>query len=170
MQHDNTESNIASNGTELVRIEIGITRVLPNAHVPLIKAVVTMYWPTSDSNATEVEAVHIPVDISMDGPHNTGVASTAMLQVFLRAFPPLGPVVVLLKEFLRNRGLNDPYTGGLGSYGLVLMVLFPLIRQVRRQGDEGHIPYTPPSQPSTPVPSAAGRKRAKSNLQDQCAR
>eukprot|EP00952_Eustigmatos_sp_NYUAD-ZCMA_P009609 39628-Eustigmatos_ZCMA.PRE.1 len=36
--------------------------------------------------------------------------------------PGLRPVVLVLKQFLKERGLMESYSGGLSSYGLVLMV------------------------------------------------
>ena len=35
---------------------------------------------------------------------------------------PLVPLTLILKQFLVAKGLNDPYTGGLSSYGTLLMV------------------------------------------------
>lgn len=35
----------------------------------------------------------------------------------------LPPLVLVLKQFLYEKGLNNTYTGGLGSYCLVLMVI-----------------------------------------------
>lgn len=34
--------------------------------------------------------------------------------------------VLLLKSYLHHRGLNDVYTGGLGSFSLTLMLVFYL--------------------------------------------
>ena len=36
---------------------------------------------------------------------------------------------MLLSVVLQKKGLNDPFTGGLSSYGLVLMVAFALLRR-----------------------------------------
>jgi hypothetical protein len=38
-------------------------------------------------------------------------------------FPALHPLTLVLKQFLVEKGLNDPFTGGLSSYGLVLMLV-----------------------------------------------
>ena len=35
--------------------------------------------------------------------------------------PPLTALVLVLKQLLHERGLNDPYKGGLGAYGLTIM-------------------------------------------------
>lgn len=34
----------------------------------------------------------------------------------------LEPLVLVLKQFLSQRGLNQPFNGGLSSYALILMV------------------------------------------------
>lgn len=39
---------------------------------------------------------------------------------------PLVPLVLVLKQLLVSNGLNDPYTGGLGSHALTLMVAHSL--------------------------------------------
>jgi len=49
-------------------------------------------------------------------------------------------MVLVLKEVLRRKGLNDPFKGGLSSYGLVLMVTFLLLKQrklLNRTNEEG---------------------------------
>lgn len=35
---------------------------------------------------------------------------------------PLRPLVLVIKQFLAQRNLNEVFTGGLGSYGILLMV------------------------------------------------
>lgn len=46
-----------------------------------------------------------------------------------------------LSSDCQSKGLNDPYTGGLSSYGLVLMVAFALLRR-------DHFPPSPSGMPS----------------------
>ena len=41
----------------------------------------------------------------------------------MRKYPSLTPLVLLLKQFLYERGLNNTYTGGLSSYCLTLMIV-----------------------------------------------
>ena len=49
----------------------------------------------------------------------------AVLQVV--AVPPLRPLALAVKAFLRERGLNEVFTGGLSSYSVVNMVLAHLL-------------------------------------------
>jgi len=41
----------------------------------------------------------------------------------MQEFPVLPYLVLLLKQFLNQRDLNDVYTGGLGSYSLILLIV-----------------------------------------------
>ncbi|KDO30275.1 hypothetical protein SPRG_19824 [Saprolegnia parasitica CBS 223.65] len=62
----------------------------------------------------------LEVDISM-GVDKTSV-SDQVIQWFAATYPVFNPVIVLLKEFLHQSGLNKPFEGGLGSYRLYVMV------------------------------------------------
>ena len=44
-----------------------------------------------------------------------------LIQEQIVRHPTLRPVVLLLKMILLKHGLNQPYSGGLNSYSLVLM-------------------------------------------------
>jgi len=41
----------------------------------------------------------------------------------MQEFPALPFLVMVLKQFLYQRDMNDVYTGGLGSYSLILMIV-----------------------------------------------
>jgi len=41
----------------------------------------------------------------------------------MQEFPALHCLVLVLKQFLNQRDLNDVYTGGLGSYSLILLIV-----------------------------------------------
>jgi len=74
-----------------------------------------------------------PVDITFDGPEHGGIGSTTYsARVVKDACEELGlapestPVVQVasvLKELLAQRRLNEPFSGGLSSYGLLLLLL-----------------------------------------------
>jgi hypothetical protein len=63
----------------------------------------------------------LPIDISI------GTANGAEAVDFIRRqvidVPPLRPLTLVVKALLRDRGLNEVFTGGLGSYAVVNMVL-----------------------------------------------
>jgi len=46
-----------------------------------------------------------------------------LIQGYLEEFPALPCLVLVLKQFLNQRDLNDVYTGGLGSYSLILLIV-----------------------------------------------
>jgi len=54
-------------------------------------------------------------------------------------YPPLKPLTLVLKQFLVEKGLNDPFVGGLSSYGLVLMIT-AILQRFFPSGMSG-IPY-----------------------------
>jgi len=64
----------------------------------------------------------IPVDITITHRNHSGCRARTIIQEFLQNYSELRPLVLVLKQFLRQNGLHNPYTGGLGSYCLVLMV------------------------------------------------
>jgi non-canonical poly(A) RNA polymerase PAPD5/7 len=104
---------------------------ITRASIPLVKVVVTVETDLSKSDDGG-NTFRIPFDITFDDPsdpiHN-GIASASLLQTLLEEFYGLRELTLVLKHFLATRGLNDPYIGGLSSYGLVLMILFVLREQ-----------------------------------------
>ncbi|XP_064168239.1 terminal nucleotidyltransferase 4B-like isoform X1 [Anguilla rostrata] len=82
-------------------------KVLDKATVPIIKL--------TDS-FTEVK-----VDISFNV-HN-GVKAAVLIKEFKKKYPVLPYLVLVLKQFLLQRDLNEVFTGGIGSYSLFLMAV-----------------------------------------------
>ena len=60
-------------------------------------------------------------DISFDVAN--GPASAEIVRMNMRRFPALRPLTTVLKAFLQQRALNEVYTGGIGSYALLCMVM-----------------------------------------------
>ncbi|CAM9570357.1 unnamed protein product [Lampetra planeri] len=82
-------------------------KVLDKARVPIIKLT---------DERTEVK-----VDISFNV--DTGVKSARLVKQFIEEYPLLPQLVLVLKQFLLQRDLNEPYTGGVSSYLLVMLVV-----------------------------------------------
>ncbi|KAG9341946.1 hypothetical protein JZ751_018263 [Albula glossodonta] len=82
-------------------------KVLDKATVPIIKL--------TDSY-TDVK-----VDISFNV-HN-GVKAAVLIKDFKKKYPVLPYLVLVLKQFLLQRDLNEVFTGGIGSYSLFLMAV-----------------------------------------------
>lgn len=101
------------------------TRII-DARVPIIKC---DWSPRSDKEQANgsTGSLRLPLDISL------GVANGAAAVGFLRrqviAVPPLRPLTLIIKALLRDKGHNEVFTGGLGSYAVVNMVLAYLMQQ-----------------------------------------
>jgi len=54
---------------------------------------------------------------------HSGPPAAQLMKTYLEALPPLRPLTFVLKYFLAARGLNEPYSGGVGSYLLQLMIV-----------------------------------------------
>ncbi|XP_077348011.1 terminal nucleotidyltransferase 4A [Lithobates pipiens] len=82
-------------------------RVLDKATVPIIKLM---------DQKTEVK-----VDISFNV--RTGVKTAQFIKDCIQKYPLLPYLILVLKQFLLQRDLNDVFTGGIGSYSLILMAI-----------------------------------------------
>lgn len=137
--------------------------------MPIIKAVAV-----SDASGDSEDST-FNVDISVDGPTHTGLATSAFVSYLADHLPNLVPLTMVLKSLLQvreteiytrlpynveqplflmlyatvvqcfsqppfpqNNGLNDPFTGGLSSYGLVLMVTFSLLHRDQFSSSSEH--------------------------------
>ena len=63
----------------------------------------------------------LAVDVSI-GTEN-GIAAVEFLRKNVVAIPPLRPLILFIKALLREKGLNEVFTGGLGSYAILNMVM-----------------------------------------------
>jgi non-canonical poly(A) RNA polymerase PAPD5/7 len=62
----------------------------------------------------------ISIDICVN--NDSGLRTGAMIRKLVREFPPLRPLTIVLKVFLSQRGMNDTYSGGIGSFVLCAIV------------------------------------------------
>jgi non-canonical poly(A) RNA polymerase PAPD5/7 len=116
MSRDNTESSTDSLGP-LQRFSMAIQNtwldelfsfeVIEKTRVPLVKF----------RHAT----TNIQVDVSFNQP--TGPPAAKLTKEYLQALPPLRPLTFVLKYFLAARCLNEPYSGGVGSFMLQLLIV-----------------------------------------------
>lgn len=72
-----------------------------------------------------VKLTHEPTNVSLDICFNqpSGPPAATYMKRYLTALPPLRPLTFVLKYFLAVRRLNEPYTGGIGSFLLQLMIV-----------------------------------------------
>lgn len=92
---------------EAWRDELSYLEVIDSTRVPLVK------FTHGPSN--------ISFDVCID--QETGPKAATLMKTYLEAMPPLRPLTFVLKYFMEARGLNEPYTGGVGSFMLQLMIV-----------------------------------------------
>ncbi|KAI7844721.1 hypothetical protein COHA_001808 [Chlorella ohadii] len=61
-------------------------------------------------------------DVSFDVANGPEVRAAENVRALMDALPPMRQLVMVLKVFLQQRELNEVYSGGLGSYALLVMV------------------------------------------------
>lgn len=76
------------------------------AKVPLVKII---------SRRTKMNC---DISIGVDN----GVQNVPLIKSYINQFPALRPLVLVVKCFLHERNLNEVFTGGLGSYTILLLV------------------------------------------------
>ncbi|OLL23900.1 Poly(A) RNA polymerase cid14 [Neolecta irregularis DAH-3] len=104
----------------------GIARemqVIAKASVPIIKFI--------------ERQTKLRVDISFNKP--SGLVSAAVVKEFLTKYPAARWLIVIVKHFLSMRGMNEVYSGGLGSiYGLLIIVNGQLHPQIASERIQPH--------------------------------
>lgn len=72
-----------------------------------------------------VRLVHSPSGIKVDISFNmeNGVNSAKLIKKLMKDHPSLPKLVLLLKQFLLHRNLNEVYNGGMSSYCLTLLIV-----------------------------------------------
>ncbi len=85
----------------------GSILVLDKTTVPIIKFI---------DKRTEVK-----VDISFN--HDSGLKCAKVIQKFMQQYPVLSKLVLILKQFLTQRQLNEVYYGGISSYSIILLLV-----------------------------------------------
>ncbi|KAH9599956.1 PAP/25A-associated [Trypanosoma melophagium] len=63
----------------------------------------------------------LDVDISINA--GDGQRNSAIVVDMLQQFPEARPLIVVVKYFLQQRGMHEPYHGGLGSFATTLLVI-----------------------------------------------
>lgn len=76
-----------------------------------------------------LRAIHCSTGLEVQIQANhTHPASTPYSITYLSEFPTLRPLYILLRSALQIRGLNNVFNGGLGSYPLLMMIVYALKR------------------------------------------
>ena len=90
---------------------------ISNASIPIIK----IYTIETYNN--------IPIDISIQEENHFGLKCVELVKQYMNQFESLKPLVLSIKNILKRANLNDPYKGGISSYGLILMIVYFLKQQ-----------------------------------------
>lgn len=73
------------------------------------------------------------MDITIKENRHSGLLCVDLVKEYLAEYQVvLRPFVFVLKQMVYLSGLNDPFTGGINSYGLILMVVSYLQSEMRR--------------------------------------
>jgi hypothetical protein len=84
-------------------------KTIPHAAIPIISLTTNLPF-------------NVRLDISFEGPGHNGLATNDVVLSLMHEFPPLAPIMLVLKSFVIERGFAVAYSGGLSSYALLLMV------------------------------------------------
>ncbi|KAH9507695.1 Terminal nucleotidyltransferase 4A [Bulinus truncatus] len=86
-------------------------KVLDKASVPIVKL-------------TDAESeVKVDISFNLDSNQNYGVESAQLIQQYMEDYDCLKYLVLVLKQFLLQRDLNEVFSGGISSYSLTLLVI-----------------------------------------------
>ena len=72
---------------------------------------------------------NIPIDISIQEETHFGLKCVELVKQYMNQYESLKPLVLSIKNILKRANLNDPYKGGISSYGLILMIIYFLKQQ-----------------------------------------
>lgn len=72
-----------------------------------------------------VKFTHMQTGIKVDISFNieSGLKSIDLIKKFSMTYPPLKKLVIVLKQYLLEKKLNEVFYGGISSYSLILMVI-----------------------------------------------
>ncbi|CAG9310124.1 unnamed protein product [Blepharisma stoltei] len=93
-----------------------------NARVPIIKFV------------DRSTGLHVDISFNISG----GIEGVNIVKEYLAKYPEVKYIVFVLKYFLKQRGLNETYLGGIGSFLLFCMVVSSVQMHPAHKGDNKH--------------------------------
>ncbi|CEG48292.1 pap-associated domain-containing protein 5-like [Plasmopara halstedii] len=86
---------------------VSYLEVIDKARIPIVKMV------------HKASSIHVDVSFNISG----GLATGDLVKHYMRVYPSFRPLTLVLKYFMAQRGLNETYTGGVGSFLLQMMVV-----------------------------------------------
>lgn len=94
--------------------------LIESTNVPLVKIVTTENF------------LNYHIDISVQDGKHFGLRCVELVRQFISEYEALEPLVISIKNLLKCANLNDPYKGGLSSYGLILLIVSFLQTQLEQ--------------------------------------
>ena len=111
--------------------QAGITdtvAIISRAKVPIIKFVTKLgmsawlfSFPARDWTENQAVLGNLNVDISLN--QTNGVSAGKIINQYLEVLPGSRQLIIVVKSFLSQRSMNEVYTGGLGSYAVICLVI-----------------------------------------------
>ena len=100
------------------QLEIGLAKIKTFDEIKFIKGatIPVLKIKTND------EFGETKIDITVKGLRHSGLNCVSLIKQYIVYYRPLRPITLILKQLLHITELNDPYQGGLSSYGLILMI------------------------------------------------
>lgn len=93
--------------------------------------------PVLKLKCQDQEFGNFQVDITIQDSRHNGLRCVSLVKTFLQKYSQLKPLVLVLKELIKNSGHNNPFHGGLSSYALTLMVVRHI--EIRPNGSMGEM-------------------------------
>uniref|UniRef100_G1RL24 Terminal nucleotidyltransferase 4A n=1 Tax=Nomascus leucogenys TaxID=61853 RepID=G1RL24_NOMLE len=104
------------------RIETVVKDLWPTADVQIFGSFSTgLYLPTVPIIKLTDQETEVKVDISFN--METGVRAAEFIKNYMKKYSLLPYLILVLKQFLLQRDLNEVFTGGISSYSLILMAI-----------------------------------------------
>eukprot|EP00826_Nyctotherus_ovalis_P063055 TRINITY_DN920_c0_g2_i2.p1 TRINITY_DN920_c0_g2~~TRINITY_DN920_c0_g2_i2.p1 ORF type:complete len:329 (+),score=84.58 TRINITY_DN920_c0_g2_i2:116-1102(+) len=109
----NTPQAILQRLVEVIKHEkyIAGTKIISNSSMPVLRI------------ECNEEMAGVKLDITVSDNRHKGIECVEMTRRMIEIFPAFERLTLLLKYILRISDLNDPYHGGLSSYGMMLLLI-----------------------------------------------
>lgn len=111
--------------------QLSYLEVIAQTRVPLVKF----------THATTNVSFDVSFDELIKGTpaktSSTAAQAATLVKTYLQAMPPLRHLTIFLKYFLKARALHEPYSGGVGSFMLQMMIVAFLQHRERESVTSG---------------------------------
>ncbi|KAI9996875.1 hypothetical protein PInf_000138 [Phytophthora infestans] len=106
--------------------------VVRGAKVPVAKVILRRGSQKEGENSALLR-----VDVSIENVQTShGMEASKLVRQYVSDLPRLKPVLMVLRQFLREKALNSAFTGGLSSYAVTLLAVFMMEMQRHQEDDE----------------------------------